>query len=254
MQVMNKEFGGTALLVVKKEPREEDRVHAVELDKKSNLFKGLANRQEVMLTHGDSICKVADNFKVVGTSDNLVTDIANEKIRLYGLQFHPRGVCGLVGTFCLQDRLGLAIRVLCGNGEINMERDLSETQVLFRLVVNYAEMVTKEHALLNRIENDTTEEERVVLAGKSKKQYTATLLPIKTVGIQCDSHSYSYNYAVCISTVFDPDWEDILYLVQAKGPIISMELFLLSPSITLLALINTRIAQQGYYYFCFLLC
>ena len=85
MQVMNKEFGGT---VVNKEPR-EDRVHAVELDKKSNLFKGLANRQEVMLTHGDSICKVADNFKVVGTSGNLVTAIANEKTRLYGLQFHP---------------------------------------------------------------------------------------------------------------------------------------------------------------------
>ena len=94
-----------------------------------------------------------------------------------------------------------------------MERDFSETQVLCRLVVNYEEMVTKEHALLNRIENVTTEEERATLAGKSKKQkYTATLLPIKTVGVQGDSRSYSY--AVGISSVSDPDWDDLLYFAK----------------------------------------
>ena len=42
--------------------------------------------------------------------------------------------------------------------------------------------------LLNRIENVTMEEERVVLAGKSmRRKYTATLLPIKTVDVQGDS-------------------------------------------------------------------
>ena len=63
------------------------------------------------------------------------------------------------------------------------------------------------------LQNVTTEEERVVLAGKSKKQkYTATLLPIKTVGVQGDSRSYSY--AVGISSVSDPDLEDLLYLAR----------------------------------------
>lgn len=49
-------------------------------------------KQEVLLTHGDSIDKVAEGFKVVATSGNLVAAIANDKLRLYGLQFHPE-VC-----------------------------------------------------------------------------------------------------------------------------------------------------------------
>ena len=42
--------------------------------------------------------------------------------------------------------------------------------IVIRLVVNYDEMLSKEHALLNRIENVTTEEERSLLAVKSKRQ------------------------------------------------------------------------------------
>lgn len=46
-------------------------------------------KQNVLLTHGDSIDKVADGFKVVATSGNLIAAIANDKLRLYGVQFHP---------------------------------------------------------------------------------------------------------------------------------------------------------------------
>lgn len=45
--------------------------------------------QSVLLTHGDSIHKVAEQFKIVARSSNFVAGIANEKLRLYGVQFHP---------------------------------------------------------------------------------------------------------------------------------------------------------------------
>ena len=54
-----------------------------------------------------------------------------------------------------------------------------------RLLVDYANMAAKEHALLNRIEAATSEEERTLLEELStRNQYVATLLPIRTVGVQ----------------------------------------------------------------------
>lgn len=79
---------------------------------------------------------------------------------------------------------GLAIRILCAE-EPFMEADFGETQVLVRLLVDYANAAAKEHALLNRIEAATSEEERQTLEELSiRSQYNATLLPIRTVGVQ----------------------------------------------------------------------
>ena len=51
--------------------------------------------------------------------------------------------------------------------ELTTFLSLDLVSLLCRLVVNYEELVTKEHALLNRIKNVTTEEEMATLAGKS---------------------------------------------------------------------------------------
>lgn len=83
-------------------------------------FRGLEKKQMVLLTHGDSIDKVADGFKVIATSGDLTAGIANDKMNLFGLQFHPevdlteRGkdimknflydVCGFSGSFTMDDR------------------------------------------------------------------------------------------------------------------------------------------------------
>lgn len=79
---------------------------------------------------------------------------------------------------------GLSIRIICAE-EPFMEADFGETQVIIRLMVDYANMAAKEHALLNRIEAATSEEDRLLLEELSNRnQFLATLLPIRTVGVQ----------------------------------------------------------------------
>ncbi len=54
-----------------------------------DVFRNLDKSQTVLLTHGDCIERVADTFRTVATSRNFIVGIANDKLRLYGLQFHP---------------------------------------------------------------------------------------------------------------------------------------------------------------------
>lgn len=105
---------------------------------------------------------------------------------------------------------GLAIRILCAE-EPYMERDFSETQVLVKIMVEFDQMLQKKHALLNRVEGVTSDEERTELRKISSKQrLAATLLPIRSVGVQGDCRSYSY--VVGISSEKDPDWDDMMFL------------------------------------------
>nr|KAF6382079.1 guanine monophosphate synthase [Pipistrellus kuhlii] len=116
MQMMNKVFGGT---VHKKNVR-EDGVFSITMDNTCSLFRGLQKEEIVLLTHGDSVDKVADGFKVVARSGNIVAGIANESKKLYGVQFHPEvgltengkavlknflyDIAGCSGTFTVQNR------------------------------------------------------------------------------------------------------------------------------------------------------
>uniref|UniRef100_A0A0R3S626 GMP synthase (glutamine-hydrolyzing) n=1 Tax=Elaeophora elaphi TaxID=1147741 RepID=A0A0R3S626_9BILA len=94
-QLINKAFGG---YVSKKSVREDGQLE-IDVDTNCPLFKGLATRQKVLLTHGDSVTEktVATDFKVVGRSGNFVAAISDERRKLYGVQFHPEvdlSICG----------------------------------------------------------------------------------------------------------------------------------------------------------------
>jgi GMP synthase (glutamine-hydrolysing) len=57
---------------------------------RNSLCSGLQRPQAVLLTHGDSIERVCDKFKICATSSSdIVAGIYNEQARIYGVQFHP---------------------------------------------------------------------------------------------------------------------------------------------------------------------
>ncbi|KAK2180280.1 hypothetical protein NP493_448g02000 [Ridgeia piscesae] len=123
-QMMNKEFGGT----VKALGMREDGQYTIQVKVESPLFKGLTENQQVLLTHGDTITKVAPDFQVIAQSGQIVAAISNEKERLYGVQFHPevdlsdngvamlknflRGVAECRGTFTIKSREDVCIQYI----------------------------------------------------------------------------------------------------------------------------------------------
>ncbi len=110
---------------------------------------------------------------------------------------------------------GLAIRILCAEDPY-IEKDYSETQVLIRcsifffcsfsnlfanekissihpsipqvivrVIVDYSNKLQKNHALLNRVSGNTTPEEQTELCRiSSSMKINATVLPIRSVGVQ----------------------------------------------------------------------
>lgn len=78
-------------------------------------------KQEVLLTHGDSIDKCGDKLKVAAySSSRIISAVYNEQLKVYGVQFHPEvdltangqqmlsnflfGICGLKPTFTIDCR------------------------------------------------------------------------------------------------------------------------------------------------------
>ena len=65
---MNRSFGGTVQRVEDREDGQFD----IELDSNSDLFKGLSEKEEVLLTHGDSVTRVAEGFKATAHSGSII--------------------------------------------------------------------------------------------------------------------------------------------------------------------------------------
>jgi len=56
----------------------------------SPLFEGLSRREQVWMSHGDSVARVPDGFEIIGvTGDCPAAAIENRAKQIYGLQFHP---------------------------------------------------------------------------------------------------------------------------------------------------------------------
>lgn len=107
---------------------------------------------------------------------------------------------------------GLAIRILCAE-EPYMEKDYPETQVISRVIVDYNNKLNNKHALINRVTNATSaDEQKELIRISSVSQIQATVLPIRSVGVQGDKRTYSY--VVGLSSNGDPNWSDLMFLAK----------------------------------------
>lgn len=133
MQLINQHFGGVVLPGVKTEYGET----VIDIDPCCPLFDGLQPKERVLMSHGDSVSKLAPGFKVAANSGDVVAAIYNEELKVYGVQFHPEvdltvhgkeimanfltKICGLSGNYMLEDRIQTAIdkiREKVGNEKI----------------------------------------------------------------------------------------------------------------------------------------
>ena len=86
MQLMAHQLGGKVQPGGKREygPAE------IEIEKDTTLFREMAYEQQVWMSHGDKVTKLPVGFKAIAKSANSpFAVIADDKRRLYGLQFHP---------------------------------------------------------------------------------------------------------------------------------------------------------------------
>lgn len=109
---------------------------------KSTLLEGVEERFAAWMSHGDQIVKVPSGFKTIAISENSsISAMADEKKKLFGLQFHPEVVhtppgqqilrnflyriCGLSGDWTMEnfiessiaeirEKVGKEGRAVCG--------------------------------------------------------------------------------------------------------------------------------------------
>lgn len=86
MQLTAKYFKGEIL----SSPKREYGKMNILIEDKSLLFKDLYDEEEVWMSHGDHVAKIPQGFKLLAKSQNgIVASIANEKKKIYCVQFHP---------------------------------------------------------------------------------------------------------------------------------------------------------------------
>ena len=89
MQLTAKLLGGRVWAA----PRREYGHATIHVARRGDLFRGLADRLGVWMSHGDEVTQVPPGFEVIAsTTTSPVAAMADTRRRIYGLQFHPEVV------------------------------------------------------------------------------------------------------------------------------------------------------------------
>jgi GMP synthase (glutamine-hydrolysing) len=126
MQLINYVSNGKVIAT----DRREDGPCNISINPKSKLFTGLSKKQEVLMSHGDSITteSLSSLFTPIAYSKNIIAAIENPKEKLYGVQFHPEvdltingfkilrnflyDIAKFKGNYSVGDREAIAIKYL----------------------------------------------------------------------------------------------------------------------------------------------
>ena len=84
--------------------REYRRANLASFDKENPLFKGFEEHSQVWMSHGDTITKLPEGFKVIASTDKVVNAAYQaEGEPLWGVQFHPEVFHSVQGTLLLKN-------------------------------------------------------------------------------------------------------------------------------------------------------
>ena len=115
MQLMSYKLGG----MVEAAGEREYGVAPLQLTKKSALFAGTPEVQDVLMSHGDRVTAIPEGFHVVGTSPNSpFAAVENTERNLYGIQVDPEVRHSVHGTEMLRN---FALNICGAKGNWSME-------------------------------------------------------------------------------------------------------------------------------------
>jgi GMP synthase (glutamine-hydrolysing) len=92
--------------VVESTGKREDGIDDTKLETNSALFTWIESPTKTLMTHGDSVTKIAQDFRQISTSSaGVVAGIEDQMRRLYGVQFHPESDETIFGATMLTNFL-----------------------------------------------------------------------------------------------------------------------------------------------------
>ncbi|MBP3831875.1 MAG: glutamine-hydrolyzing GMP synthase [Clostridia bacterium] len=124
MQLMSDHFGGVVASDVKKEYGQCE----VTIDLAAPIFDGLSEKEQVLMSHGDTVKVKPDGFEVIAKSGDAIAAIGDAQRKMYGFQFHPevdltengmkmlenfiRKVAEYKEVYALEDRIQTSIKMI----------------------------------------------------------------------------------------------------------------------------------------------
>lgn len=175
MQLLNHHFGGEVAPGLKTEYGET----LIDVDAFCPLFAGLQVKERVLMSHGDSVSRLASGFRVIANSGDVVAGIYHEDLKIYGVQFHPEvdltvhgkemlanflfKICGLSGNYMLEDRIQAAvdkIRAQVGDAKIlvlvsgGVDSAVSAALLVKALAPDQVYAIHIDHGLMRKDESD----------------------------------------------------------------------------------------------------